>query len=61
MDKVAQGDVETEPKAKDKAESAEPAEPVDIGVEPPPAEYIMDLPNISPIDLYVALYSPNPS
>ncbi|KAF8201506.1 Pre-mRNA splicing factor PRP21 like protein-domain-containing protein [Pholiota molesta] len=51
MDKVAQGDVETEPKAKDKAESAEPAEPVDIGVEPPPAEYIMDLPNISPIDL----------
>ncbi|KAF9483802.1 hypothetical protein BDN70DRAFT_873425 [Pholiota conissans] len=51
MEKVAQGEVDAEPKSKEKEESVAPAEPVDIGVEPPPAEFIMELPNISPIDL----------
>ncbi|KAF8969799.1 Pre-mRNA splicing factor PRP21 like protein-domain-containing protein [Flammula alnicola] len=50
MDKVAQGEVDQETKSKDKtAEVAQPSEPVDIGVEPPPAEFIMDLPNIAPV------------
>jgi len=56
MDKVAQGELEEENAQKDKeAEVTKSKEPVDIGVEPPPAEFILDLPNISPIDLYVAL------
>ncbi|KDR73452.1 hypothetical protein GALMADRAFT_227902 [Galerina marginata CBS 339.88] len=52
MDKVALGEVEEEAASKDNdAEVTESKEPVDIGVEPPPAEFILDLPNISPIDL----------
>ncbi|KAF9562167.1 hypothetical protein CPC08DRAFT_688044 [Agrocybe pediades] len=52
MEKVAQGEVEDESAQKEKdAEVTKPKEPVDIGVEPPPAEFILDLPNISPIDL----------
>jgi hypothetical protein len=58
MDKVAQGDLgdEASPEKEGKGEGeegAEPAEFVDIGLEPPPPEFIMDLPNISSIDLCV--------
>lgn len=58
MDKVAQGDLgdEATPDKEAKGDgegSAEPAEFVDIGLEPPPPEFIMDLPNISSIDLLV--------
>lgn len=54
MEKVAQGDMgDDSAQNKDGQENgaAESAEPVDIGVEPAPPEFIMDLPNISSIDL----------
>ncbi|KAF8162988.1 pre-mRNA splicing factor [Crassisporium funariophilum] len=52
MERVAQGELEDDTAPKDKeTEAAEPKEPVDIGVEPPLPEFIMDLPNISSIDL----------
>jgi len=52
MDKVTQGEVEDESAAKDKeTEVVEPKEPLDIGVEPPAPDFILELPNISPIDL----------
>ncbi|KIM48855.1 hypothetical protein M413DRAFT_15132 [Hebeloma cylindrosporum] len=52
MDKVAQGEVEDESAMKDKeADVAETKEPVDIGVEPPAPEFIIELPHMSPIDL----------
>lgn len=58
MDKIAQGDLGDET-AQDKGEKGdgeeEPAQPVDIGVEPPPPDFIMDLPNISSIDLCVVM------
>lgn len=56
MDKIAAGDLGDETsadkdgKAEDDAE-AQPLVPMDIGVEPPTPEFIMDLPNISAIDL----------
>jgi splicing factor 3A subunit 1 len=57
MEKVAQGELEDDvPKDTKGAEAAEPKEPVDIGLEPPLPEFIMDLPNISAIDLYVYLF-----
>jgi hypothetical protein len=39
-----------------RAEAVEPKEPVDLRLEPPHPEFIMDLPNISAIDLYVYYY-----
>ncbi|CAA7267643.1 unnamed protein product [Cyclocybe aegerita] len=51
MDKVAKGEVDEETAPKDKEEVMESREPVDNGVEPPPAEFILDLPSISSIDL----------
>jgi splicing factor 3A subunit 1 len=52
MDKVDQGEVEDELAMKDKeAAVAEPKEAVDMGVEPPAAEFIIELPNMSSIDL----------
>lgn len=60
MDKVARGEIEEEAAPKDKAEVTQSKEPVDIGVEPPPAEFILDLPNISPIDLCVTPYVVGP-
>ena len=52
MDKVDQGEVEDESAMKDKeAEVSAPKEAVDIGVEPPAPEFIIDLPNMSSIDL----------
>ncbi|KAG5645012.1 hypothetical protein DXG03_007289 [Asterophora parasitica] len=32
-------------------DEAEPTETIDVGIEPPPVEFILDLPNISSIDL----------
>ena len=56
MEKVAQGELEDDiPKDTKGTEAVEPKEPVDIGLEPPHPEFIMDLPNISSIDLYVYL------
>ncbi|RDB24300.1 Splicing factor 3A subunit 1 [Hypsizygus marmoreus] len=54
MDKISQGDLgdDTAVEKEGQAEGeAEPAEVIDVGVEPPPPEFIMDLPNISNIDL----------
>lgn len=57
MDKIFQGDTEDEPTAdkdeKDASTEANQVNKVDIGVEPPPPVWIMDLPHISSIDLYV--------
>ena len=54
MEKVAQGDMGDD-SARDKDDQGngadELAEPADIGVEPSPPEFIMDLPSISSIDL----------
>ena len=56
MEKVAQGELDDDiPKDNKGTEVAEPKEPVDLGLEPPLPEFIMDLPNISAIDLYVYL------
>jgi len=52
MDKVARGEVDEDSIQKDKpGEEAEMKDPVDYGVETPSADFISDLPNISPIDL----------
>jgi splicing factor 3A subunit 1 len=54
MEKIAQGelveDVSTLPKGAELA-SIEPIVVEDVGLEPPPPEFILDLPNISNIDL----------
>jgi splicing factor 3A subunit 1 len=56
MEKVAQGELEDDtPKDTKGTEEVEPKEPVDLGLEPPLPEFIMNLPNISAIDLYVYL------
>ncbi|KAF5324685.1 hypothetical protein D9611_004360 [Ephemerocybe angulata] len=53
LDKVAAGETEEEaaPKTAQESESVTPQEPQDLGVEPPTPEFILDLPNISAIDL----------
>lgn len=57
MDRVAAGEAEAEPKAKDKlTEAAEPVAPVDVGEEPPAALFVLDLPSISAIDLCVPIH-----
>ena len=66
MDKILQGDLGDE-SAGDKDEKGdgeghgvEYVEAIDVGKEPPPPEFIMDLPNISSIDLCVSvLFSEN--
>jgi len=56
MDRIAQGDLgdeaalEKEGKTEGGGET-EPVIQVDVGQEPPPPEFVMDLPNISSIDL----------
>ena len=56
MDRISQGDLGDED-ALDKAGNTEaggetePVVQVDVGQEPPPPEFIMELPNISSIDL----------
>nr|GAT61226.1 predicted protein [Mycena chlorophos] len=52
MDRIAHGDIGDD--AKEKQENGvvdEAAEPIDVGVEPPQLEFVLDLPNISAIDL----------
>lgn len=58
VDKVASGEVDEEaaPKAAQGDESEVTKEPQDLGVEPPAPEFILELPNISAIDLCVALF-----
>jgi splicing factor 3A subunit 1 len=56
MDRIAQGDLgdEASPEKEGKADGdgeTEPAIQIDVGQEPPAPEFIMDLPNISSIDL----------
>ncbi|GLB35327.1 putative pre-mRNA splicing factor PRP21 like protein [Lyophyllum shimeji] len=52
MDKINRGEVDELAADKEgKVEEAQPAEKIDVGVEPPPPEFILDLPNISAIDL----------
>ncbi|KAF4576807.1 Splicing factor 3A subunit 1 [Pleurotus pulmonarius] len=56
MEKVIRGEtLDDAPQEKPDNESAATSrpEPIDIGVEPPPANFIMDLPNVSAIDLDV--------
>jgi splicing factor 3A subunit 1 len=56
MDRIAQGDLgdeaalEKDGKAEGEGET-HPTIQVDVGQEPPAPEFIMDLPNISSIDL----------
>ncbi|KAI0362672.1 hypothetical protein OH77DRAFT_1585019 [Trametes cingulata] len=53
MDKVVRGELEEEaaPKEEKAPEKAAEAAPVDLGEEPPQPEFILDIPNISAIDL----------
>jgi splicing factor 3A subunit 1 len=52
MDKVAKGEIDDDSVQKDKqGDKEERKEPVDVGVEPPVAEFILNLPNITSIDL----------
>ncbi|KAK2460545.1 hypothetical protein APHAL10511_007015 [Amanita phalloides] len=53
LDRIAQGDIGDETPQKDSKTDGEvvPAEPVDIGIEPLPTEFVLNLPNISAIDL----------
>ncbi|KAJ7219077.1 Pre-mRNA splicing factor PRP21 like protein-domain-containing protein, partial [Mycena pura] len=52
MDRIAKGDLgDDSPKEKQEDASGDPAELTDIGIEPPPPDFILDLPNISTIDL----------
>lgn len=57
MDKVVRGEVEeVAPKEGEKVEekTAEPIAPVDTGEEPPVPEYILNIPNVTAIDLCVS-------
>jgi hypothetical protein len=55
LDRIMQGDMEEELVAgeavKDGVDAAQETKKVDLGVEPPSAAFILDMPNISPIDL----------
>jgi len=56
MERIAQGDLGEDTAAEKKGEGKDGdqiMEVVDVGVEPPSPEFIMDLPNISSIDLCV--------
>ncbi|KAK7693235.1 hypothetical protein QCA50_002801 [Cerrena zonata] len=52
-EKVARGEVDEEPVAKEPGQEAEkvPEKVVDRGIEPPVPEFILDIPNISSVDL----------
>ena len=56
MDKVARGELDDEPapNAKEGAAAAEPEKPVvveDMGIEPPPADFVLDVHNVSALDM----------
>ena len=56
MDKVVQGELDEDVEVKEAKgeEKVEPAVEADVGKEPPPPEFILELPNISAIDLCVS-------
>ena len=60
MEKVMRGEVDEE-MTTDKAEApqseAAPEKEVDLGLEPPVPEFILDVTNINPLDLCVCLFS----
>ena len=59
--KAASGEKEEgTPRAAPTAEVEVVKEPVDIGVEPPTPHFILELPNVSPVDLCVAPPYPAP-
>jgi hypothetical protein len=58
MDRISMGDLGDESSAErsgrgDDRGSSEPGVIEDVGLEPPPLEFVLDLPNISSIDLSV--------
>jgi len=53
MEKVSRGEVEDETVKNQEGEKDEKKELIDVGVEPPPAEFILEFPNISSLDLCV--------
>lgn len=61
MDKVARGELDDEiaaaPKEGAPAEPVQPAVVEDGGVEPPPADFILDVHNVSALDMYVVFFS----
>ena len=65
MEKVIRGEVEevaTQKEGeKEEEKPAEPAAPVDLGEEPPVPEFILNIPNVTAIDLCVSSNSTSPS
>ena len=53
MEKVIRGELDDEPVSKEekKADGAAPEPEVDRGIEPPVPEFILNIPNITAIDL----------
>ena len=53
MDKVVHGEVDDEvvPEKGEQPKEAEPVREVDLGIEPPQPEFILDATNISTMDL----------
>lgn len=54
MDRIAAGEEAEEAtpeREKEEGKEMTPAVQEDVGVEPPQPQFIMDMPNISPIDL----------
>ncbi|KAG6821160.1 hypothetical protein H0H93_005380 [Arthromyces matolae] len=53
MDKINRGEIDEQTPEKEGKQNgdAQPVQVVDIGIEPPPPEFSMDMPNISSIDL----------
>ena len=53
MEKVIRGELDDEPVSKEekKADGAVPEPEVDRGIEPPVPEFILNIPNITAIDL----------
>ncbi|KIL68644.1 hypothetical protein M378DRAFT_158482 [Amanita muscaria Koide BX008] len=53
LDRIAQGDIGDETTQREGVSDGQdlPVEPVDMGVEPPQPEFVLELPNISVIDL----------
>ena len=54
MDKVARGEIDEEAAPAKEDAAVEPEKPVvvqDMGVEPPPADFILDVHNVSALDM----------
>lgn len=59
MEKVSRGEVDEEQAAKEEHPEGQkaPEKEVDRGLEPPSPEFILDIPNVSAVDLYVHNHS----